>query len=172
MRRPIRFIGRPVRAKVNRCSILLRLPTDATIIEACLEDAAAIAEIHLAARQQAMPYLRLAHTADETRDYFAGAVCGRPQAWWVVRHRGQVAAYMLIDGENLDHLYVAPAFQGLGFGSALLAMAKTLSPRRIELWTPQRNKRAHAFYEARGFHAGRQTDGQNEEGEPDVQYEW
>ena len=148
-------------------------PSDATTVaEARPQDAPAIAEIHLAARRQAMPYLRLAHTDDETRDYFARVVCDRPCAWWVVRHRGEVAAYMLINGEDLDHLYVAPAFQGLGFGSALLAKAKVLSPHRIELWTFQRNARARAFYEARGFHAGRQTDGKNEEGEPDVQYEW
>lgn len=148
------------------------LPADATITEARPEDAPAIAAIHLAARQQAMPYLRLAHTDDETRDYFAGVVCDRPRAWWVVRHRGQVAAYMLIDGEDLDHLYVAPHWQGKGFGSALLAKAKTLSPHRLELWTFQRNAPARAFYEARGFRAARQTDGENEEGEPDVQYEW
>ena len=148
------------------------LLADATLAEACPEDAPAIADIHLAARRQAMPYLRLAHTDDETRDYFAGAVCDRPRAWWVVRHRGQVAAYMLINGEDLDHLYVAPASQGRGFGSALLAKAKTLSPQRIVLWTFQRNAMARTFYEARGFQAGRQTDGQNEEREPDVQYEW
>jgi GNAT superfamily N-acetyltransferase len=148
------------------------LPADAAIAEARPEDALAIAEIHLAARRQAMPCLRVAHTDDETRNYFAGAVCDRPHAWWVVRHQGQVAAYMLIDGGDLDHLYVGPAYQGQGFGSALLAKAKTLSPRRLELWTFQRNARARAFYEARGFRAIRQTDGKNEEGEPDVQYEW
>ena len=157
---------------IESMSVSPTLPADATFAEACPEDAPAIAEIHVAARRQAMPYLRLAHTDDETRDYFAGAVCDWPRAWWVVRHRGQVAAYMLIDGENLDHLYVAPASQDRGFGSALLAKAKVLSPQRIVLWTFQRNARARAFYEARSFHAGRQTDGQNEEGEPDVQYEW
>lgn len=97
------------------------LPSEVVVAEAGLEDAPAIAEIHLAARREAMPYLRLAHTDDETRAYFAGAVGDRPSAWWVVRHRGQVVAYMLIDGEELDHLYVAPAYQRQGFGSALLA---------------------------------------------------
>jgi GNAT superfamily N-acetyltransferase len=148
------------------------LPADAAITEARPEDAPALAAIHLTARQQAMPYLRLAHTSDETRDYFARVVCDRPHAWWVVRHRGQIAAYMLIDGESLDHLYVAPGYQGRGFGSALLAKAKTLSPHRLELWTFQRNAPARAFYAARGFRATQQTNGANEEGEPDVQYEW
>ena len=143
-----------------------------TVAEAQREDAPAIVTIHLTSRQQAMPYLRRAHTDDETQDYFARAVADRSQAWWVVRHRGQVTAYMLIDGENLDHLYVSPCWQGRGFGSALLDQAKALSPGRLALWTFQRNERARAFYEARGFRSIRQTDGENEEGEPDVQYEW
>ena len=136
---------------------LLPLPTDASITEACPEDAAAIAEIHLATRQQAMPYLRLAHTTDETRGYFAGAVCDRPQAWWVLRHRGKVIAYMLIDGEDLDHLYVAPPFQGLGFGSALLAKAKTLSPQRIERRLSATRGRAPSTKHAASTPAGRPT---------------
>jgi len=134
--------------------------------------AAAVAYILLTARRQAMPYLRLAHTDVETRDYFARVIASAPQMWWVVRHQGQVVAYMLIDGESLDHLYVAPDWQGLGFGSALLAKAKTVSPRRLVLWTFQRNQRARAFYESRGFRSIAQTEGENEENEPDVQYEW
>ena len=146
--------------------------THVTIAEARPEDAAAIADIHLTARQQAMSYLRRVHTDEETRDYFARVVGDRPQVWWIVRHQGQVVAYMLIDGENLDHLYVSPYWQGQGFGSALLDKAKKLSPDCLLLWTFQRNARARAFYEARGFHSVAQTEGKNEEGEPDVQYKW
>ena len=147
-------------------------PADFTIAEAQPEDAPAIAAIHLTSRQRAMPYLQRAHTDDETRNYFARVVGDRPQAWWVVRHRGQVAAYMLIDGENLDHLYVSPRLQGRGFGSVLLDLAKAQSPGRLVLWTFQRNERARAFYEARGFRSIKKTEGENEEREPDVQYEW
>ena len=148
------------------------LPADAVIDEAQPGDAPAIAAIHLTARRLAMPYLRLAHTDDETRGHFARVVCDRPGAWWVVRHREQVAAYMMIDGDDLDHLYVAPHLQGNGFGSALLAKAKSLSQHRLVLSTFQRNTPARAFYQARGFRVIGQTDGANEEGEPDVQYEW
>lgn len=147
-------------------------PTAFTIVEAEPEDASTIASIHITARQQAMPYLRRAHTDDETRKYFARVVANRAQAWWVVRYRGQVTAYMLIGGDQLDDLYVSPAWQGRGFGSALLDMAKTLSPDRLILWTFQRNQKARSFYEARGFRCINQTGGDNEEGEPDVQYEW
>jgi hypothetical protein len=48
-----------------------------------------------------------------------------------------------------------------------------MSPRRLQLFTFQRNERARAFYEARGFVAIGASDGSgNEEGEPDLLYEW
>lgn len=79
-------------------------------------DALDIAEIHLAARREAMPYLHRAHTDDETRDWFARMVGGRSAAWWVALVENQIVGYMLIDGENLDHLYVRPGWQGAASG--------------------------------------------------------
>lgn len=135
-------------------------------------DALAIAEIHLVARRHAMPYLHRPHTDDETRDYFAHAVGDRPAAWWVAKADDQLVGYMVIHGENLDHLYVRPGWQRRGVGFALLQKAKELSPQRIELWTFQRNSNARAFYESQGFQPVGYTDGRNEENEPDVNYEW
>ncbi|HEY3892433.1 MAG TPA: GNAT family N-acetyltransferase [Bradyrhizobium sp.] len=142
------------------------------IQEAEPDDAGVIAEIHLAARREAMPYLRRPHSNDETRDWFARIVGDRPAAWWVARAGPEVVAYMLIDGENLDHLYVRPDWQRRGVGLSLLNKAKVLSPRRLELWTFLRNANARAFYEAQGFRAVECTDGRNEENEPDVKYAW
>ena len=142
------------------------------IAEATHDDASAIADIHLTARAEAMPYLARPHTDDEMRDWFAGCVGDRPAAWWVARQGGRIVGYMLIDGEGLDHLFVHPLAQGRGIGSALLDKARSLSPRRITLATFQRNARARAFYEKHGFQAVRFTDGENEEGEPDVHYLW
>jgi len=80
---------------------------------------------------------------------------------------------MLIDGEDLDHLYVQPEVRRRGIGLALLHKAKALSPQRISLFTFQRNLDARAFYEAQGFHAVEFTDGHgNEENEPDIRYVW
>jgi ribosomal protein S18 acetylase RimI-like enzyme len=142
------------------------------IREAELGDAAAIADIHLTARREAMPYLHRPHTDDETRVYFGRVVGDRPSAWWVGRVRDEIVGYILIDGEKLDHLYVRPAYQCRGIGLSLAAKAKALSPRRLELWTFRRNGNARAFYEAQGFHAVDCTDSRNEENEPDVKYEW
>lgn len=142
------------------------------IVEATRDDAPAIAEIHLIARRVAMPYLARPYTDDETRAWFAGCVGDRPAAWWVARRGGQVIGYMLIDGEDLDHLYVHPDSQGEGVGTALLRKALSLSPRRVLLATSQRNTRARAFYEKHGFRATDFTEGENEEREPDVYYTW
>ena len=57
-------------------------------------------------------------------------------------------------------------------GKGKVDRAKALSPGRHALWTFQPNVGARLFYETRGFRSIRQTDGENEEGEPDVQYEW
>ena len=74
--------------------------------------------------------------------------------------------------EWIDHLYVHPAHQRLGFGRALLGEAKAHN-HRLELWTFQRNLNAIAFYEANGFCLVRETDGAaNEEREPDALYAW
>ena len=137
-----------------------------------LIDAPEIAEIHLRARREAMPYLHKPHTDDETREYFTRVVGDRPATWWVAHCGDQIIGYIWINGESLDHLYVHPGWQRQGVGLLLLNKAKSLSPRRLELWTFQRNTNARAFYEAQGFRAVEYTEGRNEEDEPDVKYAW
>src|SRR5437763_9730962 len=136
------------------------------------DQASAIAEIHLIARREAMPYLHRPHTDDETRNYFARVIGDRPAARWIAQVEHEIVGYMLIDGENLDHLYVRPGWQRRGVGLSLLNKAKALSSGRLELWTFQRNANARAFYETQGFRAVECTAGRNEENEPDVKYEW
>jgi GNAT superfamily N-acetyltransferase len=78
-----------------------------------------------------------------------------------------------LDGAMLTQLYVLPGKQGLGIGGALLDRAKERRPVGVALYAFQRNERARAFYERRGFVAVSCGDGsENEEGEPDVLYRW
>ena len=50
---------------------------------------------------------------------------------------------------------------------------KRLRPERLELWVFQKNEAARRFYERRGFHLVRLSDGaRNMEQEPDALYEW
>ncbi len=147
-------------------------PAGIEITEARNEDAREIADLHIAARRIAMPYLREPFTEDETRGWFASIVDDRSKAWWVARHAGQIVGYMFLHAQYLDHLYVRSRWQRRGIGSLLLDKAKALSPRRLELSAFQRNTAARAFYEAQGFHIVGCTDGQNSEHEHVVQYVW
>ncbi len=73
----------------------------------------------------------------------------------------------------IDQLYVAPAFVGLGIGTRMLALAMSQLLPPIRLYTFQQNVRARRFYERHGFVPIAVGDGSgNEEGVPDVLYEW
>jgi GNAT superfamily N-acetyltransferase len=148
------------------------MTTGIQITQAAPDDAAELATIHVASRRDAMPYLPEVHTDAETAAWFVGRLSATPGAFWIARDAHRIVGYLALHGTRLDDLYVRPGHQGRGVGSALLERAKTLSPRRLELATFQENMRAQAFYEARGFREVRRTDGDNEEGLPDIHYEW
>ncbi len=145
-------------------SAILRLATAADALE--------IAEVFLAARRDALPYLPHLHSDDETR-HWIGAVVLRHSEVWAAELDGVIAGFLSVAGDHLDHLYVRPGYYRQGIGDRLLTKAKEISPQRLQLFTFQRNSRARAFYETRGFVPVDFNDGsRNEEGEPDVLYEW
>jgi len=124
-------------------------------------------------KKRAYPWLAVeqAHTPAEDLAYFRDSVCGRCEVWVAVRG-GAIAGLLALESGHVDQLYVEPSDQGSGVGSALVAHAKQLHPRGLSLFTLQRNARARAFYEARGFRAVRFGVSPAPESEPDVRYEW
>src|SRR5215470_2846222 len=145
---------------------------DSEIRPARCDDAEAIADVQLASRREAMPWLPVLHSREETVAYFAGHVLLHENVLVAEANR-LVVGFIALDGDHVDHLYVAPAHQGRGIGDKLLAVAKELRPDGLTLWTFQRNARARRFYEVRGFVVSEFTDGsRNEEREPDVLYAW
>jgi GNAT superfamily N-acetyltransferase len=135
-------------------------------------DAGEIAEVHTVAMLEAMPYLPHLHTDDETRAWVAEVVLPRQEVW-VAEAGGKVVGVTSLEGEMVQQLYILPGYQGIGIGSALLALAKSRRPGGLRLYAFQRNTRARTFYEHRGFTPIAFGDGSgNEEGEPDVLYEW
>jgi ribosomal protein S18 acetylase RimI-like enzyme len=135
------------------------------------DDAAAIAAVFAAAREEAMPWLPVLHTAEEDVAYFGRAIAD--DEVWVAEVDGRIAGFAAIGKELLDHIYVHPAFQRRGIGEALLAQVKWSRPDGFRLWVFQRNERARRFYERAGMRVVELTDGaRNEERTPDAQYEW
>jgi ribosomal protein S18 acetylase RimI-like enzyme len=145
---------------------------DFSVRSARFDEAEAIADVLIDSRREAMPWLPALHSREEAISYFAGHVLGHEEVL-VAEMNELVVGFMALEGDHVDHLYIAPSFQRRGIGDKLLAMAKELRPRGLTLWTFERNARARRFYEARGFVASVFTDGwRNEEREPDVLYKW
>jgi GNAT superfamily N-acetyltransferase len=142
------------------------------ILEATAENAPEIADIHLSARQEVMPYVRSPYTAEQTRAWFARSVGTPAGAWWVAQSDVRIVGYRTIYGAHLDHLYVRPGLLRRKIGVTLLNKAKALCSGRLELRAFQRNLDARAFYEAQGFQIAGLTNGENDENEPDVEYVW
>jgi GNAT superfamily N-acetyltransferase len=142
------------------------------IRDAAPGDADALTVLFLAARRQAMPWLREVHSDEDTR-WWIGNIMLRDLTVRVVTLADVVAGFAGIQPGWLDHLYIAPAHQGAGLGTRLLVEAKRIGGAPLRLWAFQRNHPARAFYRRHGFVDEALTDGaDNEEREPDVRMLW
>jgi GNAT superfamily N-acetyltransferase len=137
---------------------------------AVLADAPAIAELFLDSFHATYDF-PLAHSDDEVRGWVRDKLVPTMETWVAVDDQ-RIVGMMVIAPGHLEQLYVAPERLGRGIGRRLLELAKERSPSGLSLWTFQVNGRARRFYERNGFVAAQNTDGDNEEGQPDVRYEW
>jgi putative acetyltransferase len=143
----------------------------ATIRPATAEDAEAVARLFRRVREASLPYLPRLHTPQEDLAFFRDRVLAESIVW-VAEAEGELLGFIAAREGWIDHLYVDPAAHGAGLGSRLLAAALPACGARARLWTFQRNARARAFYERRGFTLVELTNGAgNEEREPDALYE-
>lgn len=134
-------------------------------------DAEAVADVWLAARRAAVPAIPPpVHTDAEVRAWFREVVLPSESEVWVAEDADGVAALLVLDASWVDQLYVRPGRTGDGLGSRLLELAKARRSS-LQLWTFRSNAAARRFYERHGFVAV-ETGVDNEEGAPDVRYEW
>ena len=130
-----------------------------------------IARLHRRVMRVSLPYLPELHSAEEDLWFFRERLMVENETW-VGGEAGAIAGYIAFKPGWVTHLYIDPEHQGRGLGGLLLGKAMEDGSSR-QLWTFQRNTRARAFYEARGFALVRLTDGEdNEEKEPDALYAW
>jgi ribosomal protein S18 acetylase RimI-like enzyme len=139
---------------------------------ATASDAEVIASVWLRSRKTSIPRIpEPVHSDEEVRRWVSDVLLPNGGTW-VVENESEVIGMMSIRDGWIDHLYVDPWKFGQGSGTRLLGHAKQLSPRGLDLWTFQSNVRARHFYETHGFRPVEMTQGDNEEGEPDVRYHW
>lgn len=134
-------------------------------------DADAVAEVHVSSFRT-LTFLPLIHTDEEIRTWNTSEMFPQHEVW-VAELNGEVVGYAALSGELLGHLYVRPADQDRGVGSALLDVVKRERPYGFRFWVFQRNEGARRFYERHGCRLVELTDGAgNMEREPDALYEW
>ena len=136
-------------------------------------DTVAAAQLYLLARRAAVPAIPpLVHADDDVRRWFHTVVVPELQTW-LAESDGQLVGVLVLDGDELDQLYVHPSWLGRGVGGQLVRLAQRERPDGLNLWTFESNRRAHVFYERHGFQIVGRTDGSdNEEGCPDIRYSW
>ncbi|MGZ9164199.1 MAG: GNAT family N-acetyltransferase [Anaerolineales bacterium] len=111
------------------------------------------------------------HFFYEDRAYFRDHILRNNQVW-VVGAGQQPVAFMAMNKDFIDQLYIDPGFQRQGIGQALLDFARQRSPDHVWLYTLQINIGARAFYEKNGFVVEKFGISPPPENEPDVEYHW
>ena len=135
-------------------------------------DADRIAYVFTVSRRTAMPWLLQHHTAEEDRAWVEEVLLPT-RSVTVAERNGYVLAYAATEDGWLTDLYVDPAAQGQGVGSALFAHAQSQQPRGFDIWAFQRNTPVLDFYARYGCVEVERTDGAtNMEREPDVRLRW
>jgi GNAT superfamily N-acetyltransferase len=135
------------------------------------EDANSIAELFFAS-YRLLTFLPMLHTIEGYHRFVASVMLKECEVTVVEDDTG-IISFLARQGEEVRQLYTRPDRIGRGAGTRLIEEAKSSGVAALELWCFHANARARRFYEARGFHAIRFTDGSgNEERTPDVRYRW
>lgn len=136
-----------------------------------LSEAGEIARLHRRTVRTSLPFLPDIFTPEQDLAYFRDQLLPNAETW-VWEEDGALCGYVAFKPGWVEHLFIHPDHQGRGIGPALLDKAMENRTER-RLWTFQKNARARAFYEKRGFVIEIETDGStNMEKEPDVLYVW
>lgn len=161
-----------------RCAAAHALPQSAVVDDDFVlrpagdADALDMAGVWLRSFAAALPTVRRAHGDDEVRSWFAQVIVPQRESWVAVAG-GSVVGLLVLDGAELEQLYLEPSWRGRGLGDRFADLAKRRRPGGLDLWTFQVNAPARRFYERHGFVEVERTDGwHNEEREPDIRYAW
>jgi GNAT superfamily N-acetyltransferase len=137
------------------------------------DDFDAVTILWRVARERSLPEFQRekGHFFYEDQGYFRDHILKQNRVW-VVEADNRVVAFMAMEGEFIDQLYIHPDHQRHGIGMALLDFARRQSPEHLWLYTLQVNVNARVFYEKNGFVAEKFGVSPPPENEPDVEYHW
>lgn len=146
------------------------MPTELVLRPAGPDDVPSLVAVMRAAREAA-PMPDLAITDREAMMGLAARI--DLEELWLAEDADGVLGYARFTSTWLDDLYVDPAAQGSGVGSALLDLVKSMRPGGFCLWAFVENTPARAFYAGHGLVELEHTDGsENPEGAPDIRVAW
>ncbi|MDU8911816.1 GNAT family N-acetyltransferase [Aestuariicoccus sp. MJ-SS9] len=135
--------------------------TDAGKLGAILTDAVAAA-----------PWKPRLHSAAEDIAHVATMI---DRGWVTVAQDAdtpRILGFLAREGDFIHAVFIHPQARGDGVGRALMEAAKAQSDT-LRLWTFVANTGAQRFYLREGFAEVARGDGSgNEEGLPDIQYQW
>lgn len=149
------------------------MPNDFIIREYQPQDFDAVTILWRLARERSLPDFQRekGHFFYEDQLYFRNRILQKNKVF-VVQKDGYPAAFMAMENDFIDQLYVHPDHWRQGIGAALLEFARERSPAHLWLYTLQVNVNARAFYEKNGFVAESFGVSDPPESAPDVEYHW
>lgn len=120
------------------------------------------------------PWFPRLHTPEDVVRYYCETVFAKNEIHVADTRPGAgIAGFLcLTPCAHVSALYVAAPHRRRGIGRALLDRAKARRPDGIALWAMQANLGARRFYARERFHEIRRTEGDNEEGLPDILLAW
>lgn len=136
------------------------------------DDARALADLFWRVRHDNAASIPLPVHPRQTVLPFVRVVLADDEVWVATDEATPVAFLALGPGGELDHLYVDSGHAGGGLGSRLVELARQRRPDGLALWVFASNTGAVRFYERHGFAVVGGTDGDNEEGAPDLRMVW
>lgn len=144
-----------------------------TIRRATTADATEVAELFWRIRAESVPYIPMIVHPRETVEPFVREVLLREFEVWLAEVDGVPVGFLaLMPPDQLGHLYITAEHTGHGLGGRFLEIARGRFPDGLELWVFESNAGALRFYERHGFVLVERTEGDNEEGAPDLRLVW
>lgn len=112
------------------------------------------------------------HSHADVVKHYASVVAGERNAFVVTSGHATFGMMVLGPDQLVKALYVDRDYRRQGVGQLLLNRAKQEFGDKVHLWTFQANAPAQKFFTRQGFSEINRTDGDNEEGLPDLLLEW